>query len=125
MTPVPSGNTTIVCRILRGGWETPWSATHVAGLADLDVSTVRKIMARLAAAEVLTRVGKLYQWVQGAEIPADGRGRHGKHQCPSGVAWARRRKQKAALQKARARKKAKRDGAAALGVAGLISVRWV
>lgn len=121
MTPVPSGNTTIVCRILRGGWETPWSATHVAGLAELEVSTVRKIMARLASAGVLSRVGVLYQWVQGAEVPTDGRGRHGKHRAVAGAEWTRRRKQKAALQKARAKKRAK----AAVDVAGLISARWV
>lgn len=123
MTATPSPLVTKVCRVLRGGWETPWSATHVAGLADVELDTVRKICARLAKAGVLSRVGRLYQWVQGADIPADGRGRHGKHEC--GPDWALRRKQKANLQKARRRKQAKRDGAAAVGVAGLISVRWL
>lgn len=125
MTAVPSGHTTQVCRILRGGWETPWSVTHVAGLAGLDVSTVRKICARLATAGVLSRVGVLYQWVQGAELPADGRGRHGKHRPVSGVEWAKRRKQRAALQKARAKKAAKKASAAAVDAAGLIVARWM
>lgn len=125
MTATPSPLVTKVCRVLRGGWETPWSAAHVAGLADVELDTVRKICARLAKVGVLARVGKLYQWVQGAEIPADGRGRHGNHRCPSGPAWAKRRKQKANLQKARHRKQVKAAVDAQLGPAGLISGRWV
>lgn len=103
-----------VGRILRGGFHTPWSPAEIAGLAGIELKQAAWACRQLVAGKCAVRVsanrrrGCLYQWIQGSVVPEDARGRHASH--PKGQAWAIKRKQRAALQKARARKAAKRVG---------------
>lgn len=103
-----------VGRILRGGFHTPWSAAEVATLAGIEVDQAARALRALVAGKCAVRVsanrrlGCLYQWIQGSVVPEDGRGKHAAH--PVGREWTRRRKQRAALAKARARIEARRLG---------------
>lgn len=115
-----------VGRILRGGFHTPWSAQEVATLAGLDVTQAAWACRQLVAGKCVVRVsanrrrGCLYQWIQGSVVPEDGRGKHGAH--IKGAAWAKRRKQRAALSKARARIEARRTDTVAAPAGSLVAL---
>ena len=108
---------TIISRVgvlLRGGHHTPWSPLELATLAGIELHQAAWACRMLVSGKCAVRVsgnrrrGCLYQWIQGSVVPEDGRGKH--HGHVKGQAWAVRRKQRAALSKARARKRAALPG---------------
>lgn len=119
---MPASVATITARaftILKGAPDVPWTAAHIAGITGLDVDQVARACSRLVKANRATLAGTSncgdaqYQYLEGAEKPADGRGKHRQHL--RGAAWTVERRRRANLVKARAARK-RREGTVVLGV---------
>lgn len=94
-----------VLKVLKGGWRTPWHPNQIARqLADMEAEpeACAKACRRLMKAGCVIAVGPLYQWVPSSADPVDGRCKHGRHK--RGAAWVAARKQRLALQRARAKR---------------------
>lgn len=95
--------------ILRGSPNDCLTAIYIAGICGLDIDQAERACVRLVNAKLARCCGvddhyrALYQLVEGAERPGDGRGKHRGHL--TGATWALRRKRRANLVKARALKR--------------------
>lgn len=111
-----------VLAVLKGGGLVPWSPRSIAKQLNVDEEACARACRRLTKAGCVTGAGGLFQWVPASADPADRRGKHGKHK--KGAAWIAARKQRAALQRARARRLAAKISAEQFR-AGLVPVMWV
>lgn len=111
-----------VLNVLKGGCQTPWTPRSIARQLDADEESCARACRRLIKGRCVVAIGKSFQWVPGAADPQDKRGKHGKHK--KGAAWVAARKQRAALQRARARRLAAKISADEFR-AGLVPVMWV
>lgn len=111
-----------VLNVLKGGWQTPWHPQQIARQLDADVDACAKACSRLVKAGCVVAVGRLYQWVPASADPVDRRGKHGAHK--KGAAWIAARKQRLALQRARAKRLAGKISAAAMS-AERDRIMWV